>query len=179
MSKEQFDKSFIYDELNGMHSSKIRFDNSDHSTATKLHNLLDWINKHPILFMFSRKKILSKLTEIEETQHIAHCVATDCFNHCDLIFEHLECVYDIDKLIGDDYKRPSIVDVNFCPVCKSFDIGVKDNISDNKVWAYCRCCRTKGPVLNRDQFHSDDELIRAAYNAWDEQARTYKKEHKA
>ncbi len=167
MSKEQFSKNLFRNELDGMISNKIRFDKNDNAITVKLHKLINQINKHPILFMFSRKKILSELAEIKEAHRIAHCTATDCVNHYDRILIHLEQVYDIENVYAHDYERP--VGIHVCPTCFSFDIGVKNNISDNKVWAYCRCCGTKGPTLNRDQFLQDYDLIDAAYNAWNEQ----------
>lgn len=58
MSKEQFDKNLFCNELSAMHSSKIRFDKNDNTEAIKLQKLTDWVDKHPILFMFSRKTVL-------------------------------------------------------------------------------------------------------------------------
>lgn len=164
MLKEQFDKDWFCHELSAMHSSKIRFDKNDSTEAIELQKLTDWVDKHPILFMFSRKKVLSELSKIKDAHHIAHCMATDCSNHSDEVLKHLDAVYGISEIIREDYERP--VGIHTCPICESTDIGVKDNISDNKVWAYCRCCGTKGPALNRNQFRSDDELINAAYDAW-------------
>lgn len=82
MSKEQFDKNLFCNELSAMHSSKIRFDKNDNAAAIKLQKLIDWTNKHPILFMFSRKKVLSELSKIKDTHHIAHCMATDYTKTC-------------------------------------------------------------------------------------------------
>lgn len=164
MPKEQFDKHQFCSDLSAMHSSKLRFDANDNAVAIRLHNLMNWINKHPILFMFSRKKILSDLSDIKEANYVAHCVVTDCFNHSDQALKALEHVCDADEYISHDCEQP--VGINVCPVCGNTDIGVKDNISSNKVWAYCRCCGTKGPVLSKNQFSSDDESIGAAYDAW-------------
>ncbi len=164
MPKEQFDKNQFCSDLSVMYSSKLRFDANDNVVAIRLHTLMNWINKHPILFMFSRKKILSKLSEIKEAHHVAHCVVTDCFNHSDQALKYLGRVSDIDEFISNDYERSG--GINACPACGNTDIGVKDNISDNKVWAYCRCCGAKGPALSKNQFPSDDESIGAAYDAW-------------
>ena len=57
-----------------------------------------------------------------------------------------------------------------CPFCRSNDIGVKDNILEERACCYCRNCHAKGPVIHisKDSNYTDEQIIALSFIKWNE-----------
>ena len=61
-----------------------------------------------------------------------------------------------------------MITIKPCPFCESKDIGVKDSVLDERSFAYCRQCHSRGPIVNIPETSniSDEEIMKLAYKAW-------------
>ena len=57
---------------------------------------------------------------------------------------------------------------NICPFCGCTDIGVKDSVSEEQCWAYCRRCQATGPKvpIPKELEITPEEIIFYAMDRW-------------